>query len=75
MSGTRERIARYIEFSVRHANGGEARVCKCCKTHKPLHTFDESPNSDDGMFPYCRSCVARMEYLHERKYQYYYGVV
>lgn len=67
----RANIRHQLDLANQHAFG-ECRGCKSCNQLKPVYTFEPSPNSDDGLFPYCRSCVARMEFKHEQKYNYYF---
>ena len=51
---------------------GECKRCTHCKNLRGVFHFEESSNSDDGLFPLCRQCVAKMETAHAKNYQRYF---
>lgn len=51
---------------------GACVTCKCCKQLRGVYHFDESANSDSGLYPFCRQCVAKLETNHARNYERYF---
>lgn len=67
-----DKIRHNMNLNTRH-KFGDTKHCKVHGYERPVYHFTESTNSDDGLFPICRTCVARLEYLHEKKYNHYFS--
>ncbi|QQK87940.1 hypothetical protein pSalSNUABM01_071 [Salmonella phage pSal-SNUABM-01] len=64
-------IRQYLDNWAR-TQYGVCRRCKHCGNLRGLFHFEEYSNSDDGLFPMCRQCVAKMETAHAKQYQRYF---
>lgn len=51
----------------------DTKNCKCCGNEKEFSQFEKSDNSEDGYFPYCKTCVDGFKTWHEDEWKKYFN--